>query len=71
MQETRPMSARARGPTGSHAPQEGAVGRAEFGFCSRGDPAARRSARGAPDVLAQAGPPRLESTIRAPSRSLF
>lgn len=42
-----PLPAR---PAESHAPQEGAVQRAELSFCSRGDSARRRSACGAPGI---------------------
>lgn len=50
----------------SHAPQEGAVRRAELGFCSRGDPTARSSACGAPGIPALAIH-RLEPMTRAPA----
>jgi hypothetical protein len=49
-----PLPAR---PAESHAPQEGAVRRAELGFCSRGDSAARRSACGSPGIPTLASHP--------------
>ncbi|XP_035296013.1 formin-like protein 5 [Cricetulus griseus] len=54
-----PRTLSPRGPAGSHTPQEGAVERAELGFCSRGDPtSSSRSACRAPFTLARPAQPR-------------